>query len=364
MDESLLLESVERYVSGLMSSHERAFFEEMRRKNPEFDQMVVEHIHFLAGIEEYGKLKKLRQVLGEVESKLNSEGVIPVAGSGVQGKLIYFWTRYRRNIAVAATIAGFISLITSGLLISYNKKYGNENYVELVNRINKTNREVEILKKNKTTTAVTKPEPQVDYRATGFLLSNKGVLVTNAHVTGKMKNIYVENGKGEYFTARVLCTDNATDLALLQITDSSFKCSAAMPYAIRRSNADLGDQFFTLGFPRNEIVYGEGYLSAKSGNDGDSLAYQLTVSANPGNSGAPVINRSGEIIGIITGKDAKADGVVYAAKSKYIYRLVEQYRKENPEASLKLNPTGDLRKMDRSRQIRVMEDFVYMVVGN
>jgi S1-C subfamily serine protease len=364
MDETLLFESVERYLSGQMSPQERAFFEEMRQKSAELDQLVVEHTHFLAGLEQYGQTKNFRHLLGEVESKLTDEGILITGKDTVRGKLVYFWTRYRRNIAVAATIAGFISLITSGLLISYNKKYGNENYVELVNRINKTNREVEILKKNKTTTAPAKPEPQVDYRATGFLLSNKGFLVTNAHVAGKMKNIYVENGKGEYFTARVLCTDNATDLALLQITDSSFKCSSPMPYAIRRNNADLGDQFFTLGYPRNEIVYGEGYLSAKSGNEGDSLAYQLTVSANPGNSGAPVINRSGEIIGIITGKDAKADGVVYAAKSKYIYRLVEQYKKENPEAVLKLNSTGDLRKMDRSRQIKIMEDLVYMVVGN
>ena len=363
MDESLLFESVERYLNGQMSEQERAFFEEMRRNNADLDQLVVEQTHFLTGLGQYGQTRKFRHLLGEVETKLAAEGAITARGS-VRGKLVYFWTRYRRNIAVAATIAGFISLLTSGLLISYNKKYGNENYVELVNRLNKTNREVEILKKNKPASLPAKPEPQVDYRATGFLLNNKGLLLTNAHVAGKMKNIFVENGKGDYFSARVLFSDNATDLALLQITDSAFRCPAAMPYAIRRGNAELGDQFFTLGFPRNEIVYGEGYLSAKSGNEGDSLAYQLTVSANPGNSGAPVINRSGELIGIITGKDARADGVVYATKSKYIYRLLEQYKKENPGSVLKINPTGDLRKMDRSRQIKAMEDLVYMVVGN
>lgn len=364
MDESLLFESVERYLNGQMSEQERGYFEDMRRNNAELDQLVVEQTHFLHGLEQYGQTRKFRHLLGEVETKLAAEGTISARPSAIRGKLVYLWSRYRRNIAVAATIAGFISLLTSGLLISYNKKYGNENYVELVNRLNKTNREVEILKKTKPASQPAKPEPQVDYRATGFLLSNKGLLLTNAHVAGKMKNIYVENGKGDYFSARVLFSDNATDLALLQITDSAFRSPSSLPYAIRKSNADLGEQFFTLGFPRSEIVYGEGYLSAKSGSEGDSLSYQLTVSANPGNSGAPVINRSGEIIGIITGKDARADGVVYATRSRYIFRLIEQYKKENPAAAIKLSTSGDLRRMDRSRQIRTMEDFVYMVVGN
>ena len=47
--------------------------------------------------------------------------------------------------------------------------------------------------------------------------------------------------------------------------------------SINKSNSNLGEQIFTLGYPRNEIVYGEGYVSAKSGNEGDSTAYQVSV---------------------------------------------------------------------------------------
>ena len=127
----------------------------------------------------------------------------------------------------------------------------------------------------------------------------------------------------------------------------------------------MGEQFFTLGFPRNEIVYGEGYLSAKSGSDGDSTAYQLTVSANPGNSGGPVINRNGEVIGIITAKDSKADGVVFAAKSKNILTLLEKLKASNDKyQSVKAPTNGGLKGLDRVQQVKKMEDFVFMVVGN
>ena len=138
-----------------------------------------------------------------------------------------------------------------------------------------------------------------------------------------------------------------------------------MPYSIKKGNSDLGEQFFTLGFPRNEIVYGEGYLSAKSGNDGDSTAYQLTVSANPGNSGGPIINHNGEIIGIITAKDSKADGVVYAAKSKNIFTLVEKLKKMDDKYKDVKTPTNNgLKGLDRVQQAKKMEEFVFMVVGN
>ena len=369
MDEQLLIEAVERYLNHEMTPQECAFFEDVRKNNAEVDQMVVEHSFFLHSMSKYADQKNFRHLLNEIDAKLTDEGVTIIPKPTGKALVISLWGKYKRNIAVAASIAGFISLVTSGLMINFNKHYGNDQITELVKQINHTNKELEKVKKqgknsNTNSTAV-KIEPQVDYRATGFLIDGKGYLVTNAHVTSKLKNIYVQNSKGEYFESQVVLSDPNTDLAILKIVDTSFRAINNLPYSIKKSNADLGDQFFTLGFPRNEIVYGEGYVSAKSGNDGDSTAYQLTVSANPGNSGGPVINRSGEIIGIITGKDSKADGVVFAAKAKNIFKLVDQLKKDDHKnQNFKLAANNDLRRLDRNQQIKKMEEFVFMVVGN
>lgn len=366
MDEIILLETIERYLGGQMTPQERVFFEDLRKSNPEIDQTVVEHTYFLHGLEKYGAAKSFKHTLLEVEAQLMEEGVISEPKLTGKARVIQLWSKYKRNMAVAASIAGFISLITLGLMIPLTKKYSNEGIQSLVKELNKTNREVSKLKtKNSLPSTNIKPEPKVDFRGTGFLIDGKGYLVTNAHVINRMKNVYVENNKGDFFSASSIYTDNNVDLAILKINDTAYKTIANLPYSIKRANSDLGEQFFTLGFPRNEIVYGEGYVSAKSGNDGDSTAYQLTVSANPGNSGGPVINRNGEIIGIITAKDSKADGVVYATKSRNIFKLLDQLKKlDEKEQSIKIPASNALKGMDRVQQVKKMEEFVFMVVGN
>ena len=253
------------------------------------------------------------------------------------------------------------------MVYNWTKKYEDNTYRVLVERLNnKITHEVNKLQSSQANNALVKPEPpKVDYRATGFLIDGKGYLITNAHVISKMKNIYVENNKGDYFHAIPVYTDNTVDLTILKINDTAFTTISSLPYSIKKGNSELGEQFFTLGFPRNEIVYGEGYVSAKSGNDGDTSSYQLTVSANPGNSGGPVINRNGEIIGIITAKDSKADGVVYAAKSINIFTILEKMKKDDEHYQpIKIASSPNIKRLDRVQQVKKMEEFVFMVVGN
>jgi hypothetical protein len=72
-----------------------------------------------------------------------------------------------------------------------------------------------------------------------------------------------------------------SDLALLKIEDEDYKQAKALPFTIRKKSSDLGEDIFTLGFPRNDndIVYGRGYLSAQTGFNGDSNTYQIQISA-------------------------------------------------------------------------------------
>lgn len=364
MDELLLIETVERYLKGEMNASERVFFEDIRKNNPTVDQMVVEQTFLLHELDKQSNIKAFKHSLYEVESKLTEEGIISRSQLKGKAKVVFLWKKYKRNIAVAASIAVLVSLVTTGLIITYNNKVGNSTVTDLIGKVKNTEIEVSKIKDSLKANKVIRETPKPDFRATGFLIDGRGYLVTNAHVVNRMKRIYVENNKGEYFTAVAVYTDAKTDLAVLKINDTAFRTMINLPYSIKRSNADLGEQIFTMGYPRNEIVYGEGYLSAKSGNEGDSTAYQVSVSVNPGNSGGPVLNKNGEIIGIITSKNSTADGVVFAAKSKNIFKLLDSLKKEGDTATIKLPNNTALRGLDRVQQVKKMEEFVFMVVGN
>ncbi len=366
MDEILLIETVERYLKGEMSPEERSFFEGLRKTNPEIDQAVVEHTFFLHGLEKHTELKSFKHMLVEAEADMMNEGVIKEPSVKGRAKVVQLWNKYKKSMAVAASIALFISVLTAGLNIAYNNQSKQDDFTRLKRELKEDiKKEVKI---GLDTSTRVKPKPTIiehgKFAGTSFLIDGKGYLVTNYHVVSSMRNIYVGNNKGDSYSAEVVYSDNASDLAILKIVDTSFKGISNLPYSIKRGNSDLGEQFFTLGFPRNEIVYGEGYVSAKSGKEGDSLAYQLTVSANPGNSGGPVVNKNGEIIGIITGKEKNADGVVYATKSRNIFKMVDELKKNDTAINVKTPAVNSLKGVERTQQVKKMEEFVFMVVGN
>ena len=365
MDELLLIETVERYLKGEMTSQEKVFFEEIRKKNPDIDQLVVEHTFLFNELDKQANTKAFKHSLYEVENKLTEEGIISKKQLTGKAKVEFLWKRYKRNIAVAASIAGLVSIVTTALISTYNNKVDKTNIGYLMAKIDNTAKKVDQLNNTiqaNNTQKIKNPSP--DYRATGFLIDGKGFILTNAHVVNRLKTIYVENSKGEIFTALSVYTDNNTDLAILRINDTAYKTVYNLPYSINKNNSNLGEQIFTLGYPRSEIVYGEGYVSAKSGNDGDSTAYQVSVSVNPGNSGGPVLNKYGQIIGIITSKNLTADGVVFAAKSKNIFKLLEAAHNAGDTAIIKLPTNTTLKGLSREQQVKKMEEFVFMVVGN
>jgi S1-C subfamily serine protease len=214
-----------------------------------------------------------------------------------------------------------------------------------------------------TTSPVIKPKFEANFRATGFLVDGNGYLITNAHVVDNAKNLIVENIKGDQYYAKVIYSNDTSDLAVLKITDTSFKKVSGLPYTFPKTSAELAEPVFTLGYPREEVVYGEGYLSAKSGYYGDTTSYQISISVNPGNSGGPVINKDGEVIGIISSRETNADGVVFAIKSDNIYSALREIKKSN-DFNIKLPTVNSLKGTNRVKQIKKLEDFVYKVKGN
>ena len=362
MDDILLLDAIERYKKGEMTAQEKKFFEEMRKNDPEIDQLAVEHTYFLHELERVGDRKLFKHTLDEVENTLANEGIIARKQIKTKAKIVYLWNRYRRTIAVAACIAGIVSIGTAALVTTYSDKKKENNITWLKGQIEKTKQDIAVLKQQASlpsTQPVRSWTPT--FRATGFLIDIKGYIATSAHVINNANNLVVENKKGDQFMAIPVYVNKENDLAILKITDTSFKKINALPYSIPKTSADLGMPIFTLGYPRDEVVYGEGYLSAKSGNLGDTTSYQISIPANPGNSGGPVINKNGEVIGIISSKQTNADGVVFAIKSKNIYKALEEIKTSE---TIKLPSIAAIKGMDRGHQIKKIEDCVFMVKGN
>lgn len=374
MEDSLLIDAVERFVKGEMPEQERIYFEDLRKNNPELDQAVVEHMFFLNELNTYSATRNFKHTLHEVETKLADEGFVFRAPLKGKAKVIQLWNKYKRTVAVAASIAGVVSLCIGTVVtaVNNNPETDIKPLVDIIKQQEaKTNRiESKIGQLEAATNSPSHPaaKPKIDakFRATGFLIdANNNYIVTNAHVVKEAKNqLIVENTKGDQFNAEAIYVDQKRDLAIVKIKDNTFKKLPPMPYSIRKTNAGLGEQVFMLGYPKQEIVYGEGYVSAKNGYQMDTIYCQLNTAANEGSSGSPVINKKGELIGILTSTERNAQGVVYAIKSVNIYRAVEEAKKTDANAGIRITSGSGLKGLDRESQIRKMEDYVFMVKGD
>lgn len=364
MDDILLLDTTERYLKGELSEDEKASFEQLRQQNPEVDQMVVEHSMFLHQVAAYGQNRNYKHQLHEIHNQLTEAGELNDGHISTRERIVQIWNKYRKVTSIAATIAGVTALFISGL-VTYFTPIPNKNQIVQLNRkIDQVMHNVRVQGNQLNNVLQTKvPVNEIATNGgTSFLVDGKGYLVTNAHVVAGSSTILVQNYKGQEFKAKIAHLDNVKDLAILKIDDEDYKPISVLPYSIRKNSADLGEQVFTLGYPRDEIVYNEGYMSAKTGFNGDTISCQIAVSANPGNSGGPVFNKHGEVIGILSTAQPKAQGVVFAIKSKNVYQAIDDLKKQDTAyQKIKAPSVSNIKGMDRVQQIKKIEDCVYMV---
>lgn len=370
MDDILMLETVERYIRGEMKPDERVYFEQLRKTNPEIDQLVVEHTLFLHNINELGEMKAFKSSLHDVHVDLAEKGLINSSKLKGKAKVFYLWKRYKRVAAIAASIAGITTLTISALVWSLSPQPDTQKLQDLsrdLEKVKKEQRDQKAVVNTIQNNIKTQFNPAIPFKSggSGFLIDGKGYLITNAHVVRNARNIAVQNKRGDNFNAKVVFTDIEKDLAILKIEDDNFKPLGIIPYGISKSSTDLAEPIFTLGYPRDEIVYGQGYLSAKTGFNGDTLSCQIAIAANPGNSGGPVLNHNGEVIGILSTRQVAAEGVVFAIQSKYIHNALNELKKQDTSyEKVKVPATSSLKGMDRVQQVKKIEDYVYMVKVN
>ena len=140
------------------------------------------------------------------------------------------------------------------------------------------------------------PEEQPRGVGSGFILTNDGFIMTNAHVVDGADQVIVTLTDKREFTARIVGADKRTDVAVVKI-----EASGLPPVKIGDPNRlKVGEWVMAIGSPFGlENTVTAGIVSAKGRDTGDYLPFiQTDVAINPGNSGGPLINMRGEVVGI------------------------------------------------------------------
>lgn len=220
------------------------------------------------------------------------------------------------------------------------------------------------------------PEEKVDPNSwkgngSGFFLSQEGYIATNYHVIEEATVVqanFTRNGKVESYPAKVVTVDPQNDLAIIKIDDPSFKYVSQIPYGLLSRTIDTGSEVFALGYPMadvmgNEIKFTDGKISSKSGIQGDARVYQISVPIQPGNSGGPLFDMNGNIVGITSSglnRDYfKSENVNYAIKASYLKTLMESCPKE---IVLRENSQSGISKATLTETIKKYEDFVVLIL--
>lgn len=163
---------------------------------------------------------------------------------------------------------------------------------------------------------------------TGFLINNTGYIATCYHVIENAKNIYVrglDNDFSKTYEALIISTDKINDIALIKVNNPPKK---PVSYSFKWTVCDVGQEVFTLGFPLKtsmgeEIKLTNGIISSRSGYQGNISTYQITVPVQPGNSGGPLFDKNGYIVGIINAKLTGAENANYAIKANFLQNLIQ-----------------------------------------
>ena len=154
----------------------------------------------------------------------------------------------------------------------------------------------------------------------GFFIKKDGTILTNAHVIKGAKKITITTNDNNSYEAKVIGIDKPSDLAVLKISNIDDKVSFIPVTFGNADNARIGDIVLTFGNPYGlGASVSQGIISAKSRNIGlnEQQYLQTDASINEGNSGGPMFNVDGEVIGVNSAifKQHGASGVGFSLPS-------------------------------------------------
>jgi len=180
------------------------------------------------------------------------------------------------------------------------------------------------------------PPAAAMFTGTGFAVSGDGAILTSAHVVDGASSIVVVLSDGSSHPAKILQLSVHTDIAVLKIEAAT----PAFLELVSTAPAKLGDKVFTIGFPQPDLLgvrpkYSEGVIAALTGLEDDATRMQVSIPIQPGNSGGPVVDTHGHVVGIVAASAAVGiflkytgtlpQSVNWAVKADYALPLLASY---------------------------------------
>ena len=197
----------------------------------------------------------------------------------------------------------------------------------------------------------------------GFFISSQGHIVSNAHVVGGCKKIKVyENGKE--ILLNILDTDTKNDVGLVK---GKFKNTKYLN--IKSDGAELGEDIVAFGYPlvdtlSDSVKLTKGIVSALAGPNNNFAMIQIDAALQPGNSGGPVLNMNGLVVGIATSglsklkmaKEQKIlpENVNFAVAAPTIVKFLKANNINVPQGTNKIYKTKELAKIGEPATVQLL----------
>jgi len=353
MSDQQLLEVIEKYLNGDMSQDERTKFELLRKENADIDSRVKEHLQFTGLLKQYAERVELENRLNAIHAEIDVHTLkedLMVHPSWI----VQLWRHHHSKISVAATIALFVVVGVMFLTGSFNSN--NSKYVELKKKVDKLDQSINRPVRNKKNNT----NDKYNFYGTGFAI-NSNLIVTNYHVIEGANSIKVENADGE-FKVEVLYTEPQNDIAILKVIDTAFTNLNTLPYTFKRSTSDLGEDVYTLGYSSDTPVLGPGVLTSANGvNSNDSVHYRISIPIVPGNSGGPLFDNKGNVIGIVNAYQTQIEGAHFAIKSSYLLDAIRHIPADSLVRRVSLNKKNTLAGLSRVDQLKKLNNYIFKV---
>jgi len=360
-----LTEAIERYVNGEMSGDELTRFEQYRKENAEIDGKISEHKRFTNVLTQYRERKELEDKLNAIHCEIDVHSLVEEM-TVHPAWIVQLWRNHHSKISVAASVAIF-AVLTTMFFTGYFNRFSQPQYQQLSSKLDQVAASTAQLKKTTGALAREIHHPRTtgpsNYSGTGLALSSDGYIVTNYHVvSGKFDSLYVRDADGNPYKAKLVYTAPQYDIAILKVDDNQFENLPALPYNFKRAKSDVGEDVFAIGYSEGDSpVFDRGYVSSDNGFKSDSSEYRVSIPVNPGNSGGPLINSKGNIIGIVSGRQTQTEGASYAKKSAYLYKAIQNVPLDSLSHKLSLSNKNTLAGLSPVQQFKKLQDYVFKV---